>query len=766
MEIEKGIAFKIDQQFPALYREQGADMVELVREYYNWLEETQNQSHYNSRRLFEYKDIAETVSQFLIYFHKKFMADLPLLEDKALRVALKNIMGLYRRKGTPGGIELFFTLFYQEVVDVVLPAKYMLKVSSSDWRQGSYLQLFANDNLFKDKDGGEYTYSDLIGKNIRGSISEARAAVDKVNLVIINKTLTPIIYISDVRGTFTKYDDIISAIGGKEINFGRLNGSASSLDVDGQFGGTTGNEVGDIYDIESEYGTGGQAIVTELFTEYTGRVSYDIIDGGFGYSRAHTKLLVSDQIIVIDNPNSTFVLRERLRDEANNQGFVTGQNDFSVGVKMQANNDFVANTTFQSQIRAIDRVGTPLITDLLSANVSLISEKNDTSPGPLFPDVGGTSSVKVDEMDNIEIVSLIFDRISDYLLVPINASNYNDPPAVQPMSGTADPVTLATPLDEAFDLTPFEIGTIVNFANINPGADYINDVFALARDDVMAAFDRYEQFIILDNISAAMSVGDEISQATTGVTGKITEVNQSGSFLRVRPFSYYGFRNGYDIIHKGNTYGLAYVARDYDSSRLGESAIVDAETQFGEGRIKSADIYDSGLGYITGENVYLVGDDGTRHAKAEMTADTQGITSGFWSSFVSHLNGYEKTAAADGSDLYFDSGMKIQDSDFYQEYSYQVKSIIDKTLWEEPIKNSVHLAGTKIFGDFKYEKVINKGNLKFKFNRNLKEDDVVGGAPIVGPDQEVLAFGAGLRVDTRRYSVDTRLLSADMTEEP
>ena len=71
MEIEKGIAFKIDQQFPALYREQGADMVELVREYYNWLEETQNQSHYNSRRLFEYKDISETVSQILIYFHKK-----------------------------------------------------------------------------------------------------------------------------------------------------------------------------------------------------------------------------------------------------------------------------------------------------------------------------------------------------------------------------------------------------------------------------------------------------------------------------------------------------------------------------------------------------------------------------------------------------------------------------------------------------------------------------------------------------------------------
>lgn len=765
MEIEKNIAFKIDQQFPSLYREQGSDMVELVKEYYNWLEETQNQSHYNSRRLYEYKDITETAKQFLVYFHKKFMADLPLLEDTALRVALKNIMGLYRRKGTPGGIELFFTMFYQETVEVSFPSKYMLKASASDWRQGSYLQLFANDNLFKDKDGNEYTYSDLIGKNIRGSISEARAAVDKVNLVIINKTLTPVIYISDVRGTFTKYDDIITAINGKEVNFGRLNGSASSLAVNGDWGGTTGNEIGDIYDIESSYGQGGKAIVTELFTEYTGRVAYTVLDGGFGYSRAHTKLLVSNQIIVINNPEEKMVLRERLRDENGNEGFVTGQNTFSVGVKMANNQFFTSNTTYTSTIECIDRVGNTNIEDLLSANVAIISAKNETSPGPLFPDVGGTESVKLADMENIETVSLIFDLISDYLLVAINASNYNDPPAVQPMSGSTDPVTLATPLEDAFDLTPFEIGTIINFDNINPGRDYINDAFAIARDDVMAAFDRYEQFMVLDNISAAMSVGDALTQANTGVTGEITEVNQSGSFLRVRPFSYYGFRNGYDIIHKGNTYGLSYVSRDYGADRLGESADIKAETLFGEGRIKAANIYDSGLGYVDGETVYLTGEDGTRHAQATMTATTQGITSGFWSSYVSHLNGYEKTLAADGEDDYFDSGMKIQDSDYYQEFSYEVRGLIDKTVWEQPIREAVHLAGTKPFGRFVFDKKI-YGTTVFKFNRNLKEDTQVGGAPIVGPNQEVLAFGAGLRVDTREYSVDTRLLSADMTEEP
>jgi hypothetical protein len=57
------------------------------------------------------------------------------------------------------------------------------------------------------------------------------------------------------------------------------------------------------------------------------------------------------------------------------------------------------------------------------------------------------------------------------------------------MTGTASPATLATPMDEAFDLTPFDIGTIVAFENVNPGSNYINDVFSLVRDEQMIAFE-------------------------------------------------------------------------------------------------------------------------------------------------------------------------------------------------------------------------------------------------------------------------------------
>jgi hypothetical protein len=936
---EKQISFKIDQQFPALYREHGSELVDFIKEYYKFLETETNQSLYNSRRLYDYKDISDTTSQFIVYFHKKFMADLPLLEDKSARVALKNIMDLYRRKGTSGGIKLFFRLFYDETVDIKYPAEQMFKVSASDWRQGIYLQMFPNDNKFYDKDQVASTYQSLIGKNVRGSISDARAAVDKINFIILNKTLTPILYISDVRGQFKKFDDIIATVNGKEVAFGRVYGSPDGLTIDTTYAGTAGNNKGDIFNIvaDSGNGGGGRAIVTDLVTELTGRVDYTLLDGGFGYSANNTMLDVSNQTIVLDNEDLVFTIEERLTDTAGNIGKVIGQNDFTVGVKMEPGDDFdIART-----ISTLDRSPNVTINSLTGSAPSIISVKNESSPGPLFPDTGLLTDVRVNNLVNKEVVSLIFDKISDFTAVVINASNYNDPPALQAMSGTADPVTLATPLNQAFDLTPFEIGTIESFANINPGANYINDVYAIARDPIMANFDRYEQIIILDNISASMSKGDTITQSSSGgvadpeynngaiidltgdgsnffsrevtvngvrivaagtvggqtavpdafvekvaydagkwdssgyggnawktdgdafevaakeylfllnfgmfeysslwdggslspewtddmrtqsgiqannplgyalhntyiapviskpslttirnifqdgdvgdptvagasgyvvtsvggggggVSGVITDVNSAGNFIKVRPFSYYGFDRSGSITHKGVNFAVSFVVRDYNSKKLGESAEVFAETNFAVGRIKEADIYNSGYGYVDGDTVYLTNDDGERQAKATLSATSQGITSGYWASFNSHLSGY-RTDPETNQFGYFDSGMKVQDSDYYQEYSYEIQSIINKNLYEEAVTDSVHLAGTKMFGKFDYNR-ISSTTLGFRLNKLIKEDFEVGGDPIVGPDQVVAGAGGGFRVDTREYSADSVQISADMTLNP
>jgi hypothetical protein len=761
--VEKDISFKIAQQFPAYYRQEGAELVSMVEHYYKFVESQPNMGVYNTRRLFEYRDVGTTLAEMLIYFKKKFMADLPSLnDDTVVRFVIKNIMDLYRRKGTESGLVLFFRMFYQEDIKINYPAKYMLKPSASNWKTGTYLQMFPNNNEFYSGSNVFYEYKDLLSRNIYGSISKAKAIVDKINFVYLNGTLTPIIYITDPKGKFIKYDDILTRINGEDISFGRLNGSADSLTIDLNWGGTTGNNIGDIFSLESVYGKGGTAIVTDLQDEFTGTVRYTIEDGGFGYTIPHTKILVSNQVVILNNSNFRFRELEVLQDTAGNQGTVIGQNSVAVGVMMEPGDSFSISRPISTVDRGSENFTiTAFNPSTQTGDIFTVSIRNDTSPGALYANTGVITDARVEELTNIENVTLITDLISNFLNVPLNSSNFNaTPPALIPMSGSANPVTLATPLEDAFDLTPFNIGTIKSFTNINPGSGYTNDTFTLIRDEQMLAFERFEQVILVDNYSASFSVGDTINQPLTGTTGLITRIDNDLQALYVRPYSYYGFKTGTNDFfnHKGNAYDILAVERDYSSKRFGESAVVRSETLFSQGRIAAAEIRNSGFGYVDQEEVYLVDEDGTRHAKAILRANSQGITAGFWGSQNSHLNGYVKTLEADGVDEYYDSKMRIQDSDYYQEYSYEIKSTIDIKRYEKVLQDTMHLAGTKMFGNFAYQAKAGP-TITSKFQLIRKDDYIVGGPDIVGPDQDV--GDQTVRADNFVQTVDSDAFTAD-----
>ena len=108
-----------------------------------------------------------------------------------------------------------------------------------------------------------------------------------------------VLYLSNLKGTFKRFDDIIARVNGEDVSFGVLNGSASEVVVDLDFGGTTGNNIGDTVLIKSEFGNGGTAIVTDTEDEFTGIVDYTLEDGGFGYTIANTRLEVSNQVVIL-----------------------------------------------------------------------------------------------------------------------------------------------------------------------------------------------------------------------------------------------------------------------------------------------------------------------------------------------------------------------------------------------------------------------------------------------------------------------------------
>ena len=147
MLIDKLISFHIEKQFPAIYREDGEELVQFTKEYYKFLETNTSQSLYNGRRIYEYRDIDTTLSRMLLFFKNKYLSDLPF-NDSTVRIVVKNILGLYRRKGTKGGLEFFFRLFYNEDIKVYFPARDMLRPSDSEWKKGRYLQMIPNQGVF------------------------------------------------------------------------------------------------------------------------------------------------------------------------------------------------------------------------------------------------------------------------------------------------------------------------------------------------------------------------------------------------------------------------------------------------------------------------------------------------------------------------------------------------------------------------------------------------------------------------------------------
>ena len=116
--------------------------------------------------------------------------------------------------------------------------------------------------------------------------------------------------------------------------------------------------------------------------------------------------------------------------------------------------------------------------------------------------------------------------------------------------------------------------------------------------------------------------------------------------------------------------------------RAGLSAKINVAATTSTGLIKTLDISRSGYGYEDGETVTMTGGDEVISGTA--IVNNHGVAPGFHRSNRGSLN----------DDKY------LHDNDFYQEYSYEVRAEIPLDKYKQPLKDIVHLAGTRLFGRF------------------------------------------------------------------
>lgn len=104
----------------------------------------------NVMQLLDYMDVDETIGDFFTQFKEAFMRTLPdsLATGLNKRNLLKNVKDLYRAKGTKKGHELFFRILLDEDAEIFYPTKDMLRVSDGKWSDDTILRVYAvNDTI-------------------------------------------------------------------------------------------------------------------------------------------------------------------------------------------------------------------------------------------------------------------------------------------------------------------------------------------------------------------------------------------------------------------------------------------------------------------------------------------------------------------------------------------------------------------------------------------------------------------------------------------
>lgn len=679
-DIRKQIHTDIESQFPAIYREDGELFVRFMEAYYEYLDSQAN----NFREAPTIRDIDRTYGRFLIYFKEKYLKDFPSPPDLDARFMIKHIQDLYRRKGTEESLRLAFQIFFEEEIEVFYPSTAILKPSDSKYGSSNYLEL---------KPVQSRSSLDLRkGDRIRGSTSKATAFVDELIFLTIEAVTVPIVYMTNVNGTFAADDAIevyrpglTNPLFPGKIIYGSINNISVT-----RSNRSAGNKVGDILKIRSSlYGKDATCIVTSISETSTGIIDFAIEDGGWGYS-ANTnlnELFISDQVIVIEAANN----------------FTIGDLDTLV-----ANNspveplDPASNTVYTETVSGtgtIIKYEHPLIYlyvdsannafDILpfggKTSLYVNGDANNSVTATNISTFNNSAQYSVAELTEIENVIIIPDVIGDFVNVTLDSTDYG-------MSGSGQE-TISTTLKDAFTPINFDIGSISKLNVLDTGADYRNDVASLIYQNEIVKFDKRDIGIVFDRSDFLLEVGDRITQEieiedltyqanTVSYTVKADFIRREGDVFYFRQKSFYDFDRDLPVNLKNNQYNIVGISEDFSKPAMGKNADISGAAFFAIGQVDTVRVLNTGFRYRDGESVELLNANNEVVARATISVKGQGSTEADWKTTTSFLN---------------DPTKLIRDNFYYQEYSYDISSILNPSRYEKLIADNIQVAGTKQF---------------------------------------------------------------------
>ena len=281
-----------------------------------------------------------------------------------------------------------------------------------------------------------------------------------------------------------------------------------------------------------------------------------------------------------------------------------------------------------------------------------------------------------------------------------------------------------TKLSDSLIFASSTIGTIFQLSNRVGGSGFSVAPNVIVKDTAVAALGIGEQYLTLHYDDQNFSTGnsnilvidtnDRIGQANTGASGNVKERVSSGTFSNgtyetvVRVWQDDLQRAPGNITYSNNQFvdvyfytsaaqdtletatrnpGLAKIVSIQDEGVLGNNANINA-TVGANGTITALRLVDSGFNHKQNETVTLAT---TTHpdatsAQIRLTLSDVANAEGYYASSRSHVSTKRGF---------------IQDSRFYQEFSYEVEAAVSLGRYRDIALRLVHPAGQALFGKFK-----------------------------------------------------------------
>ena len=138
----------------------------------------------NLQQLLNYTDPDHTISDFLTQMKDEFLNTIPTDTHDSVdtRKLIKNIKSLYRVKGTSKAHKAFFRLLFNEPSEVYLPTNDMLRVSSGKWSTQTFIRCTQTDAQAVNNS------QLLVGQTITQANNPASDIINKATAIVENVT--------------------------------------------------------------------------------------------------------------------------------------------------------------------------------------------------------------------------------------------------------------------------------------------------------------------------------------------------------------------------------------------------------------------------------------------------------------------------------------------------------------------------------------------------------------------------------------------------